>query len=125
MEEIITLAEVYQMIKTIANLFDKDDDGNIDGELIPQEFVDFLNTLKDDEYGNNDIEDILVDIKRSLMYDEENTAISEISARLEVIDTRLDTEFEVINDGLGLIVTSLIAIISWKFFGWLMRLISV
>lgn len=125
LEEVITIVEVFSAIKSIADLFDNDGDGSLDGSLVPQEVVDVLDTFTDGEQGNNDVENILVDIKQSLMYDEEYTSLSEISARMEVIDKRLDTEFEVINDGLGLIITCLIAIISWKFFGWLLRLVSV
>lgn len=124
-EEVVTLLEVVQAIKAFAGLFDTDNDGNVDTELIPQEVGEILKTFTDDEQGNNDIENILVDIKNSLMYDEENTSISEISSRLEVIDTRLDKEFQTINYGLSFICTSLIAILSWKFFGWIMRLASV
>lgn len=125
MEEIATILEVIEVVNTFMKIFDSDGDGEIDGDIIPQEVIDVLTTFSDDEQGNNDIEKILVDIKQSLMYDEKNTAISEVSARMEVIDTRLDKEFEVINLGFSLIITSLLTLLSWKFFGWLMRVFSV
>lgn len=117
--------QIIEAINAIKGLFDKNSDGNFDGELLPQEVTDLFASLSDGEQGNNDIENILVEIKDSLMYDENYTALSEISSRLELIDTRLDTEFEVINNGMGLIIVSLITILSWKFFGWLFRLVSV
>lgn len=110
-ETVITISEIADLLKSI---FDSDGDG----ELIPQEVSDLLKSLSDGEHGNNDLEKLL-------MYDDEHSALSEISSRLELIDTRLDTEFEVINNGMGLIIVSLITILSWKFFGWLIRLISV
>lgn len=125
MEEVGTVLEVIQVLNLIKSLFDKNNDGDFDGELIPQEVTDVLKTLGDGEQGNNDVENILIEIKNSLMYNEEYTALSEISSRLELIDTRLDTEFDVINDGMGLIIVSLITILSWKFFGWLVRLVSI
>lgn len=125
MEEVITIVEVFSAIKSIADLFDNDGDGSLDGSLVPQEVVDVLDTFTDGEQGNNDVENILVDIKQSLMYDEEYTSLSEISARMEVIDTRLDEEFKVINNGFSFIITALITLLSWKFFGWIMRLTSV
>lgn len=125
MEEVATLLEVIEVIQVFIKIFDSDGDGEIDGDVIPPEVIEMLGTLTDGEQGNNDIENILVDIKDSLMYDEKSTAISEVSARMEVIDTRLDKEFEVINTGLSFIVTTLITLLSWKFFGWLMRVFSV
>ena len=125
MEEVATLLEVIEVIQVFIKIFDSDGDGELDGDVIPPEVIEMLGTLSDGEQGNNDIENILIDIKQSLMYDEENTAISEVSARMEVIDTRLDKEFEVINTGFSFIITALIILLSWKFFGWVMRLTSV
>lgn len=125
MEEVITIVEVFSAIKSISDLFDKDGDGSLDGSLVPHEVVEILDTFTDGEQGNNDVENILVDIKQSLMYDEEYTSLSEISARMEVIDTRLDKEFETINNGFSFIITALITLLSWKFFGWIIRLTSV
>ena len=123
--ELETALEITSAINAIKGLFDKDSDGSFDGELLPQEVTDLLVSLSDGEQGNNDIEILLTEIKDSLMYNEDYTALSEISSRLEVIDTRLDTEFEVINNGMGLIIVSLITILSWKFFGWLIRFVSI
>ena len=111
-----TVITIIDIVTAIKQAFGKDGDGGID--LLPQEVVDLLESLSDGEQGNNDIEKLL-------MYDDEHSALSEISSRLELIDTRLDKEFEVINNGLGFIASSLIALLSWKFFSWLMRLISV
>lgn len=123
MEEIQTVLTIIDIVNAITKAFDSDGDGEI--EVLPQELVDILTTFSDGEQGNNDVENILVEIKDSLMYNEEYTALSEISARMEVIDTRLDKEFDTINYGLGLITTALITLLSWKFFGWLIRLVSV
>ncbi len=120
----ITLIEVFEAVTAVKEVVDVIS-GNTDGELIPQEVIDVLKSFGDSEQGNNDIEILLTDIKDSLMYNEDYTALQEISSRLELIDTRLDTEFIVINNGLGLIIASLIAILSWKFFSWLMRIVSV
>ena len=117
-ETVITITEIADLLSKI---FDSDGDG----QIIPPELVEVLNSFDNGEVGDNDIEILLDDIKSSLTYNEDYTALQEISSRLELIDTRLDTEFIVINNGLGLIIASLIAILSWKFFSWLMRIVSV
>lgn len=117
-ETVITITEIADLLSKI---FDSDGDG----QIIPPEFAEVLNSFDNGEVGDNDIEILLDDIKSSLTYNEDYTALQEISSRLELIDTRLDTEFIVINNGLGLIIASLIAILSWKFFSWLMRIVSV
>lgn len=119
---VLELLNVVQMIKGI---IDNDNDGNLDKELLPQEVTDLLVTMGDGEQGNNDIEATLVEIKESLMYNENYTALSEISSRLEVIDTRLDKGFEMISGGFSLVIVSFVTLLSWKFFGWIMRLTSV
>lgn len=123
--EVTTALEIIEAINAIKGLFDKNSDGSFDCELLPQEITDLLVSLSDGEQGNNDIETLLVEIKDTLMYDDEYTALSEISSRLELIDTRLDKEFEVINLGFSFIITSIVALLSWKFFGWIIRLVSV
>ncbi len=117
-ETVITITEIADLLNKI---FDSDGDG----QIIPPELAEVLNSFDNGEVGDNDIEILLDDIKSSLTYNEDYTALQEISSRLELIDTRLDTEFIVINNGLGLIIASLIAILSWKFFSWLMRIVSV
>ncbi len=117
-ETVITITEIADLLSKI---FDSDGDG----QIIPPELAEVLNSFDNGEVGDNDIEILLDDIKSSLTYNEDYTALQEISSRLELIDTRLDTEFIVINNGLGLIIASLIAILSWKFFSWLMRIVSV
>lgn len=117
-ETVITIAEIAELL---GSLFDSDGDG----QVIPQKAVDVLESFGNSEAGDNDIEILLNDIKASLMYDEKNTALYEISSRLEVIDTRLDKEFEVINRCLGVVIVGLVTIVSWKFFAWIMRLFSV
>lgn len=125
METVVEVVEILQVVKYIKDLFDKNGDGDFDGDLLPQEVTDVLKTLGDGEQGNNDVENILIEIKNSLMYNEEYTALSEISSRLELIDTRIDREFEVINTSFSFVITSIVALFSWKFFGWLMRLFSI
>lgn len=117
-ETVITITEIADLLSKI---FDSDGDG----QIIPPELAEVLNSFDNGEVGDNDIEILLDDIKSSLTYNEDYTALQEISSRLELIDTRLDTEFTVINNGLGLIIASLISILSWKFFSWLMRIVSV
>lgn len=117
-ETVITITEIADLLSKI---FDSDGDG----QIIPPELAEVLNSFDNGEVGDNDIEILLDDIKSSLTYNEDYTALQEISSRLELIDTRLDTEFIVINNGLGLIIASLIVILSWKFFSWLMRIVSV
>lgn len=91
---------------------------------LPQEAIDVLLSFADDETGNNDIEKTLVEIKNSLQYDENYTALEEISSRLEVIDTRLDLEFEVLNFGISVIGTVALAYASGKFLSWIFRILS-
>lgn len=117
-ETVITIAEIADLLSSV---FDSDGDG----QIIPQEFTDILKSFDNGEIGDNDIEALLTDIKASLTYNEDYTALEEISSRLELIDTRLDTEFIVINEGLGLISACFITSLGWKFFSWLMRLVSV
>ncbi len=121
MEGVETVLTAVEIATEIYNAFDKDGDG----QIIPKEVIDVLVTLGNGQAGDNDVEALLTDIKASLMYDEENTALYEISSRLEVIDTRLDKEFQAINKGLGIIIVGLITIVVWKFFAWIMRLVSV
>ncbi len=118
------IIEVYEAVQAVKEVVDIIND-NTDGQLIPQEVTDVLKTFGNSQTGDNDIEILLNDIKSSLMYDEKNTALYEISSRLEVIDTRLDKEFEVLNHCFGVVIVGLITIVSWKFFGWIMRLVSV
>lgn len=134
-ETVITITEIADLLKSI---FDSDGDGELipqeikdllesfsDGELGGNDIEDFLETFSDGEFESNDVEVLLSEIKNSLMYDEKYTALSEISSRLELIDTRLDKEFEVINLGFSFIITSIVALLSWKFFGWIIRLVSI
>ena len=114
MEEIITLLEVYNAVQEVKSLVADDDfsvlvdilDDNLDGEI------------------NTDTEIILEDIKNSLQYDEDNTAFQELSSRMELIDARLDAEFEVLNFGIGVIGSVLLAYTSGKFLSWIFRIVS-
>lgn len=118
LETAVTIVEVYQILTQIQELLSDDTE-------LPAEVVDVLKTFGDGDNGNNDIEKTLVDIRDSLMYDEDNTAIYELSSRLEVIDTRLDREFECINFGLGLISSTLLVMVAWRFLSWLYRILFV
>ena len=124
METAVTLVEVYQAIQTVKEVLDVVNDNTDDG-FFPVEVADVLMTLSDGESGNNDVEILLQDIKESLMYDEENTALYEISSRLELIDARLDTEFQLANNFFGFVASALLAILSCKFFSWVANLCSV
>lgn len=116
-----TVLTAIEIATEIFNKFDSDGDG----QVIPQEAVDVLESFGNSEAGDNDIEILLNDIKTSLMYDENNTAFYEISSRLEVIDTRLDKGFEMISGAFSIVSTALVTLLCWKFFGWIMRLVSV
>ena len=74
METAVTLVEVYQAIQTVKEVLDVVNDNTDDG-FFPVEVADVLMTLSDGESGNNDVEILLQDIKESLMYDEEKTAV--------------------------------------------------
>ena len=117
-ETVITITEIADLLKSI---FDSDGDG----EVISQELIDVIDSFGNGEAGDNDIETLLVDIKSSLTYNEDYTALQEISSRLELMDTRLDTEFTVLNSSIGFIATGIITIFVWKFFSWIARLASV
>lgn len=124
MEEVVTLVEVFQVVNEI---LDYVDDGV---QVIPPELVEVLQTFGDDEQGNNDIENLLVEIRDNLVYDpvlddEHTSAISEVSQRLEVMDKRLDTEFQTINGFFSLLGSLLLAYFSVKFVTWILRPFTV
>ncbi|MBE6846167.1 MAG: hypothetical protein E7508_10810 [Ruminococcus sp.] len=110
----ITLFDVLTAIETVQEVVDVINENTNDG--LPAEFT--------DGEANTDLEVYLSDISNALMYDEENTALYEISSRLEVIDTRLDTEFLVLNECFGLISTVLLTFLSIKFFEWVSNTFS-
>lgn len=114
----ITIFEVYQLcqdIKYVVDLISSDSDDGL---------LEVLETFTDGE-TNNDLELQLADIKNSLMYNEDVTALSEISQRLEVIDTRLDREFIALNDCFSFIGTTLLLFVCFKFLNWLVNAFSV
>lgn len=120
MEEVVTLVEVFQVVNEI---LDYVDDGV---QVIPPELVEVLETFGDGEQGNNDMENILIEIRDSLKYDpvldDDNiSALSEVSQRLEVMDKRLDTEFQTINSFFSLLGSLLLAYFSTKFVMWILR----
>lgn len=124
MEEVVTLVEVFQVVNEI---LDYVDDGV---QVIPPELVEVLQTFGDDEQGNNDVENLLVEIRDNLVYDpvlddEHTSAISEVSQRLEVMDKRLDTEFQTINGFFSLLGSLLLAYFSVKFVTWILRPFTV
>lgn len=115
MEEIITLLEVYNAVQEVKELVGSDTDLST--------VIDLLDNAIDGEI-NTDEEKLLVEIRDSLIYSEDCTALSEISSRLELIDTRLDTEFEVLNYGIGVIGSVLLAYTSMKFLSWIFRFVA-
>ena len=115
MEEVITLLEVYNAVQEVKGLIDSD----VDLSTV----IDLLDNSIDGEI-NTDEEKLLAEIRDSLMYNEDTTAIAEISSRLELIDARLDTEFEVLNYGIGVIGSVLLAYTSMKFLSWIFRFIT-
>lgn len=118
MEEIITIVEVYNLCTEILGFVDDE------AEVIPPELITVINTFNDGEVSN-DMEKYLEQINTSLMYNDDVTALSEISQRLEVIDTRLDKEFIALNDCFSFISTALLCFICFKFLNWLVRAFSV
>lgn len=122
--EILQILEIVQTIKEVSDVIN---DNTNDGYLLPDEAISTLEKLADNsEEPNTDLEVYLSEIKSVLMYDEESniSSLQEISARLEVIDTRLDLEFLALNECFGFISTVLIVILSTKFFSWLMNTFS-
>lgn len=124
MEEVATITEVFQVVNQI---LDYVDDGV---QAIPPELVEVLQTFGDSEQGNNDIENLLVEIRDNLVYDpvlddEHTSALSEVSQRLEVMDKRLDTEFQIINGFFSLLGSLLLAYFSVKFVTWILRPFTV
>lgn len=124
MEEVVTLVEVFNVVNEILDYVDDD------VQVIPPELVEVLQTFGDDEQGNNDVENLLVEIRDNLVYDpvlddEHTSAISEVSQRLEVMDKRLDTEFQTINGFFSLLGSLLLAYFSVKFVTWILRPFTV
>ena len=115
MEELITILEVYNAVQEVKELIGSDTDLTT--------VIDLLDNSIDGEI-NTDEEKLLVEIRDSLTYSEDVTALSEISSRLELIDTRLDTEFEVLNYGIGVIGSVLLAYTSMKFLSWIYRFVG-
>ncbi len=115
MEEVITILEVYNAVQEVKELIGSDTDLST--------VIDLLDNSIDGEI-NTDEEKLLVEIRDSLTYSGDVTALSEISSRLELIDTRLDTEFEALNYGIGVIGSVLLAYTSGKFLSWIFRFVS-
>lgn len=115
MEEVITILEVYNAVQEVKELVGADDDLS--------QLVDILDNSLDGEM-NTDTEILLSDIKNSLQFNEDVTALGEISSRLELIDTRLDLEFEALNFGIGVIGSVLLAYTSMKFLSWIFRFVT-
>lgn len=111
----ITLLEVYTLVSEVKSLVEAGSDFS--------ELVDLLDDNSDGDI-NTDTEILLQDIKNSLQYDEDYTALQELSSRLELIDTRLDLEFECLNFGIGVIGSCLLAYVSGRFLSWIFRFIS-
>lgn len=115
MEEVVTLLEVYNAVNEVKEL--------VGSETDLSTILDIIDNSIDGEI-NTDEERLLSEIRDSLMYDENATALSEISSRLELIDARLDTEFQVLNYGIGVIGSVLLAFTSMKFLSWIFRFIT-
>lgn len=114
-EGAITLLEIYNLVQDVKMLVDQKDDLS--------ELVDLLDDNSDGEI-NTDSEKLLSEINDSLHFNEDYTALQELSSRLEVIDTRLDLEFECLNFGIGVIGSVLLAYTSMKFLSWLFRFVT-
>lgn len=114
-ETAITLLEVYNLVQDVKTLVDQKDDLS--------QLVDLLEDNSDGQI-NTDTEKLLSEIKNSLQYNEDYTALQELSSRLELIDTRLDLEFECLNYGIGVIGSVLLAYSSMKFLSWIFRFVT-
>lgn len=119
----ITLFEVLEAVTAVKEVVDVIN-GNTDGELIPQEVTDVLKSFGDSEQGNNDIEILLTDIKKSLITSDESAYMEMVSNRLDVIDERLNAEFIALNDCLGLIATCFLSFFAFKVITWFYNLLS-
>lgn len=113
----ITLYEIWVLVNDVIELMQEEE------ALLPVETVEVINSLADGKV-NTDVETSLEEIKNALMYNEDYTALQEISSRLEVIDTRLDTEFLLVNEFFGLVSTILLCFMSFKFFSWVSNTFS-
>lgn len=103
MEEVATIAEIIGILNELKGILGKDDP---------------LATLTDGKLGNNDLEQML-------MYDKENTALAEMSARLEVIDNRLDCTNQLLSHGFGFICTFVFVACAFKFLNWIYSVLGV
>lgn len=111
----VSLFDVYTLVSEVKSLVETGSDFS--------ELVDLLDDNSDGEI-NTDTELLLDEVKNSLQYNEDYSALQELSSRLEVIDTRLDAEFEVLNFGIGVIGSVLLAYTSGKFLSWIFRIVS-
>lgn len=111
----ISLFEVYTLVSEVKSLVETGSDFS--------ELVDLLDDNTDGEI-NTDTEILLDEVKNSLQYNEDYTALQELSSRLEVIDTRLDLEFQCLNFGIGVIGSVLLSYVSGKFLSWVFRFVS-
>ncbi len=108
----MTDTELFQLM--VQKLFEIASDGSDD----TAEMVAAITTLTDGELGNNDLETIL-------MYDDENSVYTEISSKLDVIDTRLDWTNKLLSEGFSFVCTFAVLLVAGKFFNWLFRVVGV
>lgn len=116
-ETVITITEIADLLNKI---FDSDGDG----QIIPPELAEVLNSFDNGEIGDNDIEVLLDDIRTSLVTDDSSSYMEIVSQRLDIIDERLDAEFLAVNECFGLIATSLLSFFSFKVITWFYNLVS-
>ncbi len=117
---VITALEIAEVLYEV---FDSDGDG----QVIPQEAIDVLESFGNSEAGDNDVEALLTDIKNSLVTtytDGEETVTMTVGQRLNIIDERLNAEFITVNDCLGLITTCLLSFFSFKILTWFYNILS-
>lgn len=98
-----TIAEIIGILTEVKELIGEDDP---------------MATLTDGILGNNDLE-------KMLMYDKDNTALSEMSSRLEVIDKRLDCTNQLLSHGFGFICTFVFVACAFKFLNWIYSVLGV
>lgn len=117
MEEVIELT-VNELLELI--LQSLEDDG----------LEDFAASISDGVLGNNDLERIFM-YSPELQYNEitgkyENvTVFQELSARLSLLDSRIDTTNQLISTGFSFVCTGLICAFTVKLFSWFYNVLGV
>ena len=116
METAVTIAEVAEVCNQILSIVQSSEE-----VVITADMVKVLESFGSGE-TDNDLEVVLNDINKKLDYyeydpdSEQLTGMTYIAKRLDVIDTRLDTEFIAFNDAFSLLLGCASFFVIWTFF---------